>query len=42
MLLAAAILALLAMRFARKVSPPQPTQAIEEGQRTVETLKSHV
>ena len=40
--LAAAIAGLLAVRFVRKVSPPKPTQALEEAGRTVETLKSHV
>jgi Flp pilus assembly protein TadB len=40
-LLVAAILVLLAVRFARKASPPQPVQAIEEGTRTVEMLKDH-
>jgi membrane protein implicated in regulation of membrane protease activity len=42
MLLAAVILALVAMRFVRKALPPEPSQAIEEGQRTIETVKSHV
>ena len=42
MLLLAAILVFIAMRFVRKALPPQPTQAIEEGVRTVETVKSHV
>jgi len=42
MVLIAAILALLARRFARKASPPKPEQAIEEAQRTMETLDSHV
>jgi H+/Cl- antiporter ClcA len=42
MVLIAAILALLARRFARKASPPKPEQAIEEAQRTVEMLDSHV
>jgi hypothetical protein len=40
--LVAAILVFLALRFVRKALPPTPTQAIEEGQRTVATLKSHV
>jgi hypothetical protein len=42
MLLSAAILALVAMRFVRKAFPDEPLPAIEEGQRTIETLKSHV
>jgi protein-S-isoprenylcysteine O-methyltransferase Ste14 len=41
-LLCAAIAGLLAVRFARKASPPKPLQAIEEAERTVETLQSHV
>ncbi len=41
-LLLAAIAGLLARRFARKASPPKPEQAIEEAERTVETLRSHV
>ena len=41
-LLLAAIAGLLAARFAKKASPPKPAQAIEEAQRTVETLRSHV
>jgi len=41
-LLLAAIAGFLAMRFAKKVSPPTPEQAIEEAERTVETLRSHV
>ena len=40
-LLLAAIAGLLAARFARKASPPQPEQAIEEAERTVEALRSH-
>ena len=40
--LTAAILALLARRFAKKASPPKPEQAIEEAQRTVEMVDSHV
>jgi len=40
--LTAAILALLARRFARKASPPRPQQSIEEAQRTIEMLDSHV
>ena len=42
LLLAAAIAAFLARRFARKASPPKPTQALEEAARTVETLQSRV
>ena len=38
-LLFAVIAALLAMRYAKKVSPP--TQAIDETKRTVTTLRSH-
>ena len=41
-LLLAAIAGLLARRSARKASPPKPEQAIEEAERTVETLRSHV
>ena len=41
-LLVAAILGFLAMRFARKAVPPQPTLAIEEAERTIGTLQSHV
>src|SRR6476619_173345 len=41
-LLLAAIAGFLAMRFAKKASPPKPEQAIEEAERTVETLRSHV
>jgi H+/Cl- antiporter ClcA len=41
-LLLAAIAGLLAVRFAKKASPPQPQQAIEEAERTVEALRSHV
>jgi Putative Actinobacterial Holin-X, holin superfamily III len=42
LLLVAAIAGLLAKRFARKASPPKPSQALEEAARTVETLQSHV
>ena len=42
LVLAAAIAAFLARRFARKASPPTPAQALEEADRTLETLKSHV
>ena len=38
----AAVAGLLARRFARKATPPTPTQAVEEAQRTVTTLRSHV
>ena len=41
-LLLAAILVLLAAHFAKKVSPPQPSQAIEEAQRTVKAVEDHV
>jgi H+/Cl- antiporter ClcA len=41
-LLLAAIAGLLAARFAQKASPPTPEQAIEEAERTVEALRSHV
>ena len=41
-LLLAAVAGLLAVRFAQKASPPQPAQAIEEAERTVEALRSHV
>jgi len=41
-LLLAATAGFLAMRFAKKASPPKPEQAIEEAERTVETLRSHV
>jgi hypothetical protein len=40
-LIVVAILAFLAMRFVKKAWPPKPSQAIEEGERTIETLKSH-
>ena len=40
--LVATIAGFMAMRFARKASPPKPTQALEEADRTLETLKSHV
>jgi len=40
--LTAAILALLARHFARKAAPPRPQQSIEEAQRTIEMLDSHV
>ena len=38
----AAVAGLLARRFARKATPPTPTQAVEEAQRTVNTVRSHV
>ena len=41
-LLLAAIAGFLAVRFAQKASPPKPAQAIEEAERTVEALRSHV
>ena len=40
-LVSAAILTLLARRFAGNAMPPKPEQAIEEAQRTVEMLDSH-
>ena len=40
--LLAAIAAFLAKRFARKASPPKPAAAIEEAERTIGTLQSHV
>jgi uncharacterized membrane protein YqjE len=40
--LLAALVGFLALRSARKATPPKPTQAIEEAGRTVETLRSHV
>ena len=40
--LTAAILALLARRFAKKAMPPKPEQAIEEAKRTKEMLDDHV
>ena len=42
LLLLAAIAGFLAVRSAKKATPPQPTQAIEEAERTVEALRSHV
>ena len=41
-LLVAALLAFLARRFARKAVPPKPEAAIEEAERTIGTLQSHV
>jgi protein-S-isoprenylcysteine O-methyltransferase Ste14 len=40
--LVAAILGLLARHFVRKASPPKPEQAIEEAERTIAMLDSHV
>ena len=40
-LLVAGILGFLAMRFARKVSPPQPSQAIQEAEWTLKTLRGN-
>jgi hypothetical protein len=40
--LAAAIAAFLAVRFIRKASPPQPSQALEEAALTLETFESRV
>jgi hypothetical protein len=42
MVLFAAICVLLALHFARDAWPPKPSLAIEEGERTIETVKSHV
>ena len=42
LLLLGAIAGFLGVRFARKASPPIPTQAIEEAELTVERLQSHV
>ena len=41
-LLVAAILGFLAVRSARKAVPPRPEVAIEEAERTIGTLQSHV
>ena len=41
LLLIAGIAVFLAMRFARKATPPKPDQAISEGQATVAMLKDH-
>ena len=41
-LLVAAILGFLAKRFAGKAVPPKPKAAIEEAERTIGTLQSHV
>jgi positive regulator of sigma E activity len=42
LLIIAAIVGYLAVRFARKASPPTPSQALEEAGRTIETLQGHV
>jgi membrane protein implicated in regulation of membrane protease activity len=42
LVLTAVILALVARHFARTASPPKPQQAIEEAERTIEMLDSHV
>ena len=42
MLLTTAALGLLARSSARKALPPRPTQAIDEGERTIAIIKSHV
>jgi Putative Actinobacterial Holin-X, holin superfamily III len=39
--LVAGILGFLAMRFARKASPPQPSQAIKEAEWTLRTLRGN-
>jgi len=41
LLIAAAVLALLAKRSAGKLSPPLPSAAIEEEERTLKTLEEH-
>ena len=40
-LLVAAVLVLLTVRFARAASPPVPSQAVDEARRTADTLKTH-
>jgi Flp pilus assembly protein TadB len=40
-LLVAAVLVLLAIRFARAASPPVPSQAVDEARRTADTLRTH-
>lgn len=40
-LLIAGLLGFLAMRFARKASPPQPSQAIQEADLTLKTLRGN-
>jgi hypothetical protein len=42
LLLVAATLGFVASRFAKKVSPPLPTQAVEEAQGTLKAVKGHV
>jgi len=42
LVLLAVIAGLLAVRFARKASPPAPSQAIDEASRTMKTLQDHV
>jgi H+/Cl- antiporter ClcA len=42
LLLLAALSALLARRFARKATPPTPSQAIEEAERTAQVIQSRV
>jgi hypothetical protein len=42
LVLVAAIAGYLAMRYIRKATPPKPAQAIEEADRTLQTLKAHV
>jgi hypothetical protein len=41
-LVLAVVAGLLARRAARRASPPKPSQAIEEGQQTVEAVRSNV
>lgn len=42
LILVAATAGFLAARFARKASPAKPSQALEEAERTLEMLQSHV
>jgi Flp pilus assembly protein TadB len=42
LLVIAAVLALLAKRSADKLSPPLPSAAIEEAERTLKTIEDHV
>lgn len=42
LLIIAAVLGLLAKRSAEKLSPPLPSAAIEEAERTLKTLEEHV
>jgi len=42
MVLLAAACVFVALHFARDGWPPKPSQAMEEGERTLETVKSHV